>query len=211
MSRWAGGVKTSNGFLPVRSLSDTPGVGVDGLVAAISSGRITAMIVDASLESWRTDLNPALYAALAKLEFLVVLDGYRSKLAEIADIVLPKSQSLEKDGTFTSFDRTVQRVRAAVPGIGESRGVVDTISALANRMGYAMEYSHPAQVMLEIAQVVPDYAGVTYARLERGGLSVPVDSFMSPGTPLLSQELLMGEDSGPRLLPTSQLESANRV
>jgi len=211
MSRWAGGVKTSNGFVAVRSLPDAPGVGVDGLVEAITSGRVTAMIVDSSLDSWKGDINPLLFEALANLEFLVVLDGYRSKLATIADIVLPKSQSLEKDGSFTSFDRTVQRVRAAAPAIGESRGVVDAVSAIATRMGYAMDYGHPAQVMLEIAQVVPEYAGVTYARLERGGLSVPVESFASPGTPILSEDLLSSGTGRPRLLPASPLESSRRV
>ena len=211
MSRWAGGVKTSNGFLPVRSLPETPGIGVGDLVEAIESGRVTAMVVDASIDSWRSDINPALFAALEKLEFLVVLDGYRSKLAGIADIVLPKAQSLEKDGTYTNFDRTVQRLRAAVPGIGESRGVVEAVSAVATRMGYAMEYAHPAHVMLEIAQVVPDYAGVTYARLERGGLSVPVESFASPGTPVLSVELLTSGTNRSSLLPDSLMESANRV
>jgi predicted molibdopterin-dependent oxidoreductase YjgC len=48
-----------------------------------------------------------------------------------------------------------------------------------------MNYRHPSQVMAEIAQVVPAYRGVSYARLERGGLIVPVEEIGSEGTPIL--------------------------
>ena len=40
--------------------------------------------------------------------------------------------------------------------------------------------------MAEIAQLVPAYAGVTYARLERSGVSAPVSSFTDGGTPILT-------------------------
>jgi predicted molibdopterin-dependent oxidoreductase YjgC len=117
---------------------------------------------------------------------LVVVSAFESALTEMADIVLPKALFLEKDGTFTNFDRTVQRVRAAAPAMGESKSVVDAVSMVAQRMGYDMRYAHPTAVMLEIGQLVSDYAGVTYARLERGGLSIPVTSFADPGSPILS-------------------------
>jgi formate dehydrogenase major subunit len=102
--------------------------------------------------------------------------------------VLPKSASLEKDGTFTSFDRSIQRVRAAVPALGEAKSIVETISLISRRMGYGLELQHPAQIMSEIARFVPSYGGVTYARLERGGLSAPVVSFVDQGSPILAAD-----------------------
>ena len=111
-----------------------------------------------------------------KLEFLVVIDFYAgTPLGELADVVLPMAMSMEKDGTFTIFDRTVQRLRAAVPPMGEAKNGIDIISRLASRMGYGMTYRGPAQVCDEIAKLVPGYGGVTYARLERNGVHVPVD------------------------------------
>jgi predicted molibdopterin-dependent oxidoreductase YjgC len=87
--------------------------------------------------------------------------------------VLPLAANLEKDGTFTSFDRTVQRVRSAVPAIGDSRSTIEAISEIAERFGYRFGYAHPSQVMREIATLVPGYGGVTYAHLERDGIVTP--------------------------------------
>ena len=185
-ARWAGGVKTSNGFVEVRSLPSTTGISGAELPAAIRDGRVKAMIIDADAGSFKEIVDPDLMAAIPSLELLVVLDSFDSELAQLADIVLPKSVFLEKDGTFTSFDRTVQRVRSAVPATGESRSVDEAVSAIAQRMGYDMRYAHPAAVMLEINQLVPSYAGVTYARLERGGLSAPVAGISDPGNPILA-------------------------
>jgi formate dehydrogenase major subunit len=70
--------------------------------------------------------------------------------------------------------------------MGESRNGVEIMTHLSQRMGYGMDYRHTSAVMTEIAQVAPTYAGVTYARLERGGLSAPVSSFADPGTPILT-------------------------
>ena len=53
-------------------------------------------------------------------------------------------------------------------------------------MGYGAEERHAAQLMSEIAKLVPGYAGITYARLERGGINVPSGSFTDAGTPILS-------------------------
>ena len=126
-------------------------------------------------------------AALPKLEFLVVTDFYAdTPLGRLAHIVLPMAMSMEKDGTYTSFDRTVQRLRAAVPPMGEAKDGIDIFSRIARRMGYGMSYRGPARVADEIAKLVPGYGGVTYARLERNGVHVPVTSYIDAGTPLLS-------------------------
>ena len=77
------------------------------------------------------------------------------------------AMSMEKDGTYTSFDRTVQRLRAAVPPMGEAKDGIDIFSRIARRMGYGMTYRGPARVADEIAKLVPGYGGITYARLER--------------------------------------------
>ena len=105
------------------------------------------MIIGNTIAGRFEALDPALLAALPKLEFLVVTDFYAdTPLGRLADVVLPMAMSMEKDGTFTSFDRTVQRLRAAVPPMGEAKDGIDIFSRIARRMGYGMTYRGPAQV-----------------------------------------------------------------
>ncbi len=189
-TRWIGKAMTSNGFAQVRSLPSAPGVELDDLADAIETGVIKAMWVEGGFATRHEVLNTRLYEALKKLDYLVVVDAYTSPLTEIASVVLPLALNLEKDGTFTSYDRTVQRVRAAVPAMGESRSELDILESVAGRLGYSLSYGHPAQVMSEIAQMVPDYAGVTYARLERGGIVVPVGVFGEQGETVLGTDRL---------------------
>lgn len=185
LNRWAEQASTSNGFVPVRSLPTTPGVALENLPEAIESGRIKAMWIEGGLATQTVFPDVKLFEALRKLEFLVVSDAYDSPLANLAHVVLPLSMNLEKDGTFTSFDRTVQRVRAAVPPPGDARDGTDIYGAVATRMGYALAYPHPSQVMAEISSLVPGYAGVSYARLERGGIVTPVEAFRGEGKSIL--------------------------
>ena len=91
-----------------------------------------------------------------------------------------------RSGPPWQMRRDSQRVRIAVPAIGEAKSGVEIVSMLALRMGYDLEYPHASHVMTEISRLVPDYAGVTYARLERGGVNVPVESYMDPGSPILT-------------------------
>lgn len=189
-TRWIGQAMTSNGFAQLRSLPSTPGIEYNDLPAAIESGAIKAMWVEGGFAVRNGVLNERLFEALKKLEYLVVVDAYDSPLTEIASVVLPLALNLEKDGTFTNYDRTVQRVRAAVPAMGEARSELAILAGVAGRLGYSLAYGHPAQVMNEIARMVPDYAGVTYARLERGGIVTPVGIFGEQGATILTNEQL---------------------
>lgn len=189
MPRWAERATTGNGFVPVRHLPSNAGIGLDGLPAAIEEGRVKAMLIGNTIAGRSQALDPALLIALPKLEFLAVTDYYAdTPLAELANVVLPMAMSMEKDGTFTAFDRTVQRVRIAVPPMGEARTGIDIFSLIARRMGYGMRFRGPAQVMDEIAKLVPGYGGITYARLERAGVKVPAQSYGDAGASILSTE-----------------------
>ena len=130
-------------------------------------------------------VDAPLMRSLARLEFLVVSDAYAdTPLGTLADVILPQAMSMELDGTYTSFDRTVQRLRVAVPPMGEAKSAIDVLSSLSQRLGYVMGYRRPAQVMDEIAKLVPGYAGISYARLERSGISVPTRPFADAGSPI---------------------------
>lgn len=200
LGRWADKASTSNGFVPVKRLPEKPGVAFDDLVGAINSGVIKAMWVEGGHGTHQTMANSELYEALKKLELLIVVDAFDSPLSQIAHVTLPLALNLEKDGTFTNFDRTVQRVRAAVPSMGEARTEVQILSAVAQRMGYGLQADHPSRIMSEIAQVVPGYAGITYARLERGGVVTPVTSLSEQGATILTDNTDSPRPLRPKIL-----------
>lgn len=184
-ARWANEVATSNGFVTLRSLPAGRGLASRDLTEAIDSGRVKAMLVGNPIAGRFAPVDPALMSALARLEFLVVQDAYAdTPLGTIADVILPQAMSMELDGTYTSFDRTVQRLRVAVPPMGEAKSAIDVLTSLSQRLGYVMGYRRPAQIMDEIAKLVPGYAGISYARLERSGISVPTRSFSDTGSPI---------------------------
>jgi formate dehydrogenase alpha subunit len=124
--------------------------------------------------------------ALARLEFFVVQDIFLSETARFAHVVLPAASFAEKDGTFTNTERRVQRVRKAIEPIGDSKPDWWIICQVAQRLGAkGFDYSHPSDIMEEIRNLTPSYGGISYQRLEKGGLQWPCPSDDHPGTPIL--------------------------
>lgn len=132
-----------------------------------------------------TDPNSShIRSGLEKLEFLVVHELFLTETAEYADVILPAASFAETDGTFTSTERRVQRVRKAIqPLPGKTNW--QAISALAAKMGFTFDYSEPEEIFKEIAEFVPQYSGISYDRIDETGLQWPCTSPDHPGTPFL--------------------------
>ena len=96
----------------------------------------------------------------------MVQDVFFCETCRYADVVLPAAPALEKDGTFTSTERRIQRLYQALPELGESRADWKITQEIANRMGRTGTTSIPSEIMDEIALVSPLHAGVNYERLE---------------------------------------------
>jgi formate dehydrogenase major subunit len=105
-------------------------------------------------------------AALEKLDFFVMQEIFFSQTCRFADVILPASPSLEKEGTFTSTERRIQRLYQVMEPLGGSRPDWRILIDIANRLDAKWSYSHPSEVYEEIAQLTPLMAGVTYERLE---------------------------------------------
>jgi predicted molibdopterin-dependent oxidoreductase YjgC len=124
--------------------------------------------------------------ALNRLDFFVVQDIFLSETARLAHIVLPATSFAEKDGTFTNTERRVQRVRKVVEPPGDSRPDWWIICQVAQRLGAkGFDYDHPSDIMEEIRKLTPSYGGISYERLEQGGLQWPCPVEDHPGTPIL--------------------------
>lgn len=151
-----------------------PGWKIPEMWEAALAGRLKAMWImgyDAAQTEPNTDL---VRGALANLDFLVVSDLFLSETALLAHVVLPAAGALEKDGTFTNGERRVQRVRRVVDPPGEALSDSEAICEVAAAMGKPMRHCDPSEIMDEIARLTPSLAGISYERLEDGGLQWPV-------------------------------------
>ncbi|MFM9371337.1 molybdopterin oxidoreductase family protein [Streptomyces sp. Da 82-17] len=126
---------------------------------------------------------------LNNLDHLVVQDIFRTKTAELADVVLPATASwAEADGTTTNSERRVQRVRAALAPPGEAREDIDIICEIAGRLGHDWKFADAEAVWNELRSLSPDHFGMTYDRLEEHqGLQWPC-----PDTDKLPSSFLHG-------------------
>jgi predicted molibdopterin-dependent oxidoreductase YjgC len=127
--------------------------------------------------------------ALKKLDFFVAQDIFLSESAALADVILPAASFAEKDGTFTNTERRVQLIRKAVEPVGRSRADWWITGQIAQRMGAGgFDFENPSQIMDEIARLTPSYGGISFERLEAGGLQWPCPDKEHPGTPILHTE-----------------------
>ena len=170
----------------VESLPDTPGLPLTRAMDAAVEGRLAGMFIMGENPVISDPDQAHARKALENLEFLAVQEIFLSETAALADVVLPAACYAEKDGTFTTTERRVQRVRKAVDPPGEARPDWEIICALAERAGYrGMSYSGPAAVMEEIASLTPIYGGIAFDRLDPHGLQWPCPELEHPGTPIL--------------------------
>jgi len=147
-------------------LPTTKGLDNHLMIEAIHDGKLKAMYLFGE-EIALVDSNANhVDSALSKLEFFVVQDIFFSKTCEYADVVLPASPSLEKEGTFTSTERRIQRLYQVMEPLEGSRPDWQIIMDVANHLGAKWVYQHPSDIYREIAALTPMFAGVTYERLE---------------------------------------------
>jgi formate dehydrogenase major subunit len=124
-------------------------------------------------------------AGLAAMECVVIQDIFLNETASFAHVFLPGSSFLEKDGTFTNAERRISMVRQAMPPMA---GYADwqATMLLSNALGYPMNYSHPSEIMDEIARLTPTFAGVSYSRIEElGSIQWPCNDAAPEGTPTM--------------------------
>jgi predicted molibdopterin-dependent oxidoreductase YjgC len=160
-----------------------PGRSLPEMYDAMLAGELKGLFVMGE-DVVQTDPHSArVRAALGKLDFLAVQELFMTETARLAHVILPGASWLEKDGTFTNGERRIQRVRAVGEPVWDARPDWKILCELMERTGLAVHFRQPADVMREIVEVAPAYAGVSYDRLETpAGLQWPVPSRDHPGT-----------------------------
>jgi formate dehydrogenase major subunit len=148
------------------SLPTNPGLNNHQMVDAIHEGKLKAMyIVGEDMAIVDSNAN-YVQAGFEKLDFLVVQDMFFSKTAQFADVILPASPSLEKEGTFTNTERRIQRLYQVLPPLGDSKPDWQIIQDVANRLGANWNYTSPKEIFEEACGLTELMKGATYERLE---------------------------------------------
>ena len=171
------------------NLPDSPGLTHVEIFEAISAQKIKALYLVGENPILSEANSRHVEEALKRLEFFVVQDIFLSETARLADVVLPAASFAEKDGTFTNTERRVQRIHKALDPPGSAKPDWWITCQLAKKLGgRGFDFSHPQEIMEEIASLTPSYQGISYKRLENGGLQWPCTSPQHPGTPILYTE-----------------------
>ena len=157
-----------------RKIPEKPGFTYMEMFDKILEGKIRALYIFGEDPFITLPNLERLKNGLHQLDLLVVQDQFMTHIGDYAHVILPGVSFAEKDGTFTSMERRVQRVRPAILPVGDSRPDWKILCDLSTKMGYPMEYETPSKIMEEIASLVPFYAGITYSSLEKGGIQWPL-------------------------------------
>ena len=167
------------------TLQGGPGLRIPNMLDAAVDGTFKGLYIQGE-DIVQSDPNTQhVTAGVAAMECVVVQDLFLNETASFAHVFLPGSSFLEKDGTFTNAERRISRVRKAIPPMS---GLADweITMKLSQALGYPMKYSHPSEIMDEIARLTPTFAGVSYGKLEElGSVQWPCNEKAPEGTPIM--------------------------
>jgi formate dehydrogenase major subunit len=150
------------------TLNPEPGLRIPNMLDAALEGSFKALYVQGEDPAQSDPNTQHVAAALSAMECVVVQDIFLNETAKYAHVFLPGASFLEKDGTFTNAERRISRVRQVMPPLS-GKADWEVTQAFANALGYPMHYTHPSQIMDEIAALTPSFAGVSFEKIERLG------------------------------------------
>jgi formate dehydrogenase major subunit len=166
---------------------------------AMEKGELTSLYLIGENPAQSEAESPRAVRLLEGLDHLVVQEIFMTKTAELAEVVLPASASwCESEGTVTSSERRVRRVRKALDAPGEARDDLRIIAEIAGRLGHDWGRPSAEEVWDECRSLSDWHRGMSYARLEAlGGIQWPCPSEDHPGDLFLHGRLWNDPIEGP--------------
>ena len=191
------------------TLKAEPGLRIPNMFEAALEGSFRGLYVQGE-DIVQSDPNTRhVTSALEAMECVIVQDLFLNETAKFAHVFLPGASFLEKDGTFTNAERRISRVRKVLP---PRAGYEDwqITQLLGNALGYPMRYTHPSEIMDEIARLTPTFAGVSYEKLDRlGSIQWPCNDAAPEGTPTMHvRQFVRGKG---RFFVTEYVPTSERV
>jgi formate dehydrogenase major subunit len=162
-----------------------PGLRIPNMFEAALDGEFKALYIQGEDIAQSDPNTQHVTAALSAMECIIVQDLFLNESAKFAHVFLPGSSFLEKDGTFTNAERRISPVRKVMrPKNGYADWEITQL--LANALGMPMNYSHPSEIMDEIASLTPTFTGVSFKKLdELGSIQWPCNDNHPEGTPIM--------------------------
>jgi formate dehydrogenase major subunit len=189
-------------------LDPEPGYRIPNMFDAAVDGEFKGLYIQGEDIAQSDPDTQHVYAALGAMECVIVQDLFLNETAKFAHVFLPGASFLEKDGTFINAERRISPVRKVMQPLS-GMDEWEITSALSTAMGYRMHYSHPREIMDEIARLTPTFNGVSYAKLdEMGSIQWPCNEAAPEGTPLMHvDEFVRGKGF---FAPTPYVETDER-
>ncbi len=190
-------------------LDPEPGLRIPNMLDAALDGSFRGIYIEGEDIAQSDPDTQHVTAALEAMECVVVQDLFLNETAKYAHVFLPGSSFLEKNGTFTNAERRISRVRKVMPPAAGKEDWEIT-AMLAEALGYPMGYTHPSEIMDEIARLTPTFAGVSYPRLdELGSIQWPCNAEAPEGTRTMHvEEFVRGKG---RFLVTEYVPTEERT
>jgi formate dehydrogenase major subunit len=190
-------------------LDNEPGLRIPNMFDAAIDGEFKGLYIEGE-DIGQSDPNTQhVCASLSAMECVVVQDLFLNETAKFAHVFLPGSTFLEKDGTFTNAERRVSPVRKVMQAPG---GYADweITQLISNAMGYPMNYSHPSEIMDEIARLTPTFTRMSFEKITRlGSVQWPCNDEHPEGTPTMHVgEFVRGKG---RFLVTEYVPTTEKV
>ena len=170
------------------TIHDEPGYRIPNMLDAAVAGTFKGIYIQGEDIAQSDPNTKHVEAALSNMDCVIVQDLFLNETAKFAHVFLPGTSFLEKDGTFINAERRINRVRPVMkPQTGMAEWQVT--QALANAMGYPMQYSSAGDIMDEIASLTPTFAGVSFDFLDNNGsVQWPCNDKAPMGTPIMHQD-----------------------
>jgi formate dehydrogenase major subunit len=167
------------------ALQSEPGLRIPNMFEAALDGEFMGLYIEGEDIAQSDPNTQHVTAALSAMECIIVQDLFLNESAKFAHVFLPGCSFLEKDGTFTNAERRISRVRKVMkPKSGYADWEVTQL--LSNAVGFPMNYSHPSEIMDEIARLTPTFTNVSYAKIdELGSIQWPCNEEHPKGTPTM--------------------------
>jgi formate dehydrogenase major subunit len=193
------------------TLQGEPGLRIPNMFDAASDGSFMGLYVEGEDIAQSDPDIQHVHHALRSMECVIVQDLFLNETAKFAHVFLPGSSFLEKNGTFTNAERRISPVRKVMAPLGGYEDWEIT-QLLANAMGYPMNYSHPSEIMDEIAKLTPTFTGVSYEKIDQlGSIQWPCNEEAPEGTPTMHEQHFMRDNGKGLFMLTEYVATHERT
>ncbi|MGZ4980857.1 MAG: molybdopterin oxidoreductase family protein, partial [Methylobacter sp.] len=193
------------------NLSSEPGLRIPNMFEAALDGSFMGLYCEGEDIAQSDPDIKHVHAALRAMECVIVQDIFLNETAKFAHVFLPGSSFLEKNGTFTNAERRISPVRKVMSPLAGYQDW-EVTQLLANALGYPMNYSHPSEIMDEIARLTPSFTGVSYEKIDRlGSVQWPCNDEAPEGTPIMHTEHFLRDNGKGLFMLTEFVPTTERV